>query len=492
MRRLFLRLLWFRQCGIYLKNPPSSPFLKGGKRGIWSHCLNHSLRLSIIPVLSFLTASRAVAELSGAKFLELNTSARASALGEAFVAQGGDLGAVSGNPAGIAFGTGNEVFFTYGRNIQDTNQQFLAGALGFGGTRIGASANIYATPKIEITDFSGESTGEYFQYKGTCYGFSLAQNFHSRLGLGMTLKAVRDEIFGSGKSAFAADFGSLISLGKWRLGASVENLGGEIDDGVRLPRTIRAGAGYTYSGFSLLTQFRRNLVEKQDSLDFGAEYGLGDKTFLRAGYRTEENSGGFSAGLGVKLGGLKIDYAWVPHESLGNSHRISTGYRFGSEDKKQKEAIVKPVEKPVEVPAVVSPAVVKSTEIINIAVAEFIGKNVSQADASIVADFLRTELVNTGLFNVMDRNNMDSVLAEQKFQSSGCTEQQCAVEMGKLLNVKQMFVGALSKLLDTYYITANVVDVETGKITASYDSNASSSLELRNACRTIVEKLIKK
>ncbi|MBU2574722.1 MAG: CsgG/HfaB family protein [Elusimicrobia bacterium] len=128
----------------------------------------------------------------------------------------------------------------------------------------------------------------------------------------------------------------------------------------------------------------------------------------------------------------------------------------------------------------------------NIAVAEFTGKNVSQADASIVADFLRTELVNTGSFNVMDRNNMDSVLAEQKFQSSGCTEQQCAVEMGKLLNVKQMFVGALSKLLDTYYITANVVDVETGKITASYDSNASSSLELRNACRTIVEKLIKK
>ncbi|MBU2573167.1 MAG: CsgG/HfaB family protein [Elusimicrobia bacterium] len=129
---------------------------------------------------------------------------------------------------------------------------------------------------------------------------------------------------------------------------------------------------------------------------------------------------------------------------------------------------------------------------INIAVAEFTGKNVSQADASIVADFLRTELVNTGLYKVMDRNNMDTVLAEQKFQSSGCTEQQCAVEMGKLLNVKKMLVGSLSKLLDTYYITVNVVDVETGEITASYDSNASSSLELRDACRKIVEKLSRK
>ena len=121
--------------------------------------------------------------------------------------------------------------------------------------------------------------------------------------------------------------------------------------------------------------------------------------------------------------------------------------------------------------------------------ADFTGKNVSQADASIVGDFLRTELVNTRLFLVMDRNNMDSVLAEQKFQNSGCTEQQCAVEMGKLLNVKQMLVGSLSKLLDTYYITVNVVDVGTGEIISSYDGDAANSKELKSACKTIVAKI---
>jgi len=128
----------------------------------------------------------------------------------------------------------------------------------------------------------------------------------------------------------------------------------------------------------------------------------------------------------------------------------------------------------------------------NIAVAEFLGKNVSQADASIATDFLRTELVSTGLFNVMDRNNMDTVLAEQKFQNSGCTEQECAVEMGKLLHIKQILVGSLSKLLDNYYITVNVVDVETGKISASYSSDPVSSKELRDACRKIVKNLSQK
>ena len=125
----------------------------------------------------------------------------------------------------------------------------------------------------------------------------------------------------------------------------------------------------------------------------------------------------------------------------------------------------------------------------NVAVAEFTGKNVSQADASIVTDFVRTELVKTGRFNVMDRNNMDTVLAEQKFQNSGCTEQECAIEMGKLLNVKQMLVGSLSKLVDTYYITLNVTDVETGKIVASYESEAYSSRELKEACGKLVKNI---
>ena len=61
--------------------------------------------------------------------------------------------------------------------------------------------------------------------------------------------------------------------------------------------------------------------------------------------------------------------------------------------------------------------------------------------------------------------------------------------MGKLLNVKQMLVGSLSKLLDTYYITVNVIDVETGKIMASYDGDAGNARELKDACQKIVKKI---
>ncbi|MBI4802151.1 MAG: hypothetical protein HY796_06470 [Elusimicrobia bacterium] len=180
-------------------------------------------------------------------------------------------------------------------------------------------------------------------------------------------------------------------------------------------------------------------------------------------------------------------YAHMQRLAPGNDY----AYYFEAKDSSGMAAAGMPAI-PVNGPVVVQAEVVSIPGGTNVAVADFIGKNVSQADASIVADFLRTELVNTGLFNVMDRNNMDTVLAEQKFQASGCTEQQCAVEMGKLLNVKQMLVGSLSKLLDSYYITVNMVDVETGKITASYGSDAVSSRELKDACKKIVEKLFRK
>ena len=81
---------------------------------------------------------------------------------------------------------------------------------------------------------------------------------------------------------------------------------------------------------------------------------------------------------------------------------------------------------------------------------------------------------------------------EQKFQNNGCTTRKCALEMGKLLNVKKIIVGSFSKLLGTYYIVANVVDVETSKISASYNESANSSRDLKKACKKIVDNLTAK
>ncbi|MFH0947725.1 MAG: CsgG/HfaB family protein [Elusimicrobiota bacterium] len=130
------------------------------------------------------------------------------------------------------------------------------------------------------------------------------------------------------------------------------------------------------------------------------------------------------------------------------------------------------------------------TEKLNIAVADFSGKNVSAADASIVADFLRTELVNIGTYDVIEKANMDKILAEAAFQQAGCTTSECAVQIGKILNVQKMIVGSLSKLEGIYYITVSIVNVETGKIDASQTAQCESSKELMSASQSLANQLV--
>ena len=100
----------------------------------------------------------------------------------------------------------------------------------------------------------------------------------------------------------------------------------------------------------------------------------------------------------------------------------------------------------------------------SIAVIDFAGNNVPSADAKALTDRLRLELFLTGKFVVLEREKMDAILKEQKFQLTGCTSDACAVEVGQLLVVEQMVAGSVSKVGQTYSVTARLIDVEKGNL----------------------------
>jgi len=103
----------------------------------------------------------------------------------------------------------------------------------------------------------------------------------------------------------------------------------------------------------------------------------------------------------------------------------------------------------------------------NIAVVDFDAQNVPLTEASVVSDFIRTNLVRIGKFRVVERKRMELILAEQGFQQTGCTTSECAVQIGKILNVEKIIVGKLVKSFSLYYIMADMIDVETGEIVLS-------------------------
>lgn len=125
----------------------------------------------------------------------------------------------------------------------------------------------------------------------------------------------------------------------------------------------------------------------------------------------------------------------------------------------------------------------------NLAIANFEGKNMSSADAAIVSDFLRTDLVKTNVFNVVDRGNMEKILAEAAFQQTGCTTSECAVQIGKILNVQKVISGTLSKLVGIYYINISITDVETGKIIYADKAECESPRDLSIAITNMAIKM---
>lgn len=141
---------------------------------------------------------------------------------------------------------------------------------------------------------------------------------------------------------------------------------------------------------------------------------------------------------------------------------------------------------------IVEKPVTPSGKKILVAVAEFEAKNVSAMDAVMISDFFRTELFKTGCFRVVERKNMEMILVEQRFQLAGCTDQICAVKIGRLLNVEKVIIGSFGKLLDTYYVNFNLVDVETGEIIYADKIRAYSSEEVEKGIEVLANKLAKK
>lgn len=128
-------------------------------------------------------------------------------------------------------------------------------------------------------------------------------------------------------------------------------------------------------------------------------------------------------------------------------------------------------------------------EPMRLAIMDLQAQGVSAQTAATVSDILRTELVNTGLFTIIERKEMGNILKEQSFQLSGCSDTECAVQIGKLLSARKIMVGTVSKLGNAYIINARIVDVEKGVADFAENTKVSSESDLDTGCATFAMKL---
>ena len=98
-----------------------------------------------------------------------------------------------------------------------------------------------------------------------------------------------------------------------------------------------------------------------------------------------------------------------------------------------------------------------------IAVLPFNAINTSESDAQIITELFETALVKSDIYQVLEQNRMQEIMKAQKQSLSGCTDESCAIEVGKLLAADRVIMGSFSALGEQYILTAKIIDVERGR-----------------------------
>ncbi len=279
---------------------------------------------------------------TGAEFLRIYPDARIVGMGETFAAMGSVANAAFTNPAALANTEQkniNATHIVWFSEVQDETiyyQQPLSGNWG-----IGAGLTYLHMEKIAARDASGFLTGVSCEASDTALSLGIGKKLAETFLVGTNIKVIQSKLADKKAQSYAVDAGILWKdiMGKLAAGAVVQNMGTKIkfdQESDPLPLAVRAGILYSpleKRNFLLAGDAESYLKDGKINIHTGLEYWLTSYFALRAGYKTNtiadlDTISGLSAGIGINIGSVGLDYAFVPYGILGDTHRISLGFKF--------------------------------------------------------------------------------------------------------------------------------------------------------------------
>ena len=107
----------------------------------------------------------------------------------------------------------------------------------------------------------------------------------------------------------------------------------------------------------------------------------------------------------------------------------------------------------------------KESKIKKIAVIEFADLNGNVNNLGVfIAEELITRIFMTNKFEVVERNLLNKVLAEQKLGTTGFVDEESAISIGQILGVEAIVTGSITDLVNNIKLNARLISTETGSI----------------------------
>jgi tetratricopeptide (TPR) repeat protein len=280
---------------------------------------------------------------SGGLWLNVQSDPRAVAMAGAGNAVATELPSLESNPAGLSALQGLQANLAHNFWVLDLSQEHLAAGLPLG-PGMGSALSLDYMDLGSVDSYGIGTNGQPVSL-GTLHPYAfdlslgLGKDVGQGLSLGASLKLLGEHLDSSSGYAGALDLGCqwLTPLQGLDLGLSMRNLGTQLE-GASLPLNVDGGFSYAIpmgmpkAALALMADLSTGLVDNQGPVfSLGEEFSPTRLLALRAGYQfgNTQLPSGFTAGLGLRQGWFRLDYAYDARGSLGGAQQLALTLDLG-------------------------------------------------------------------------------------------------------------------------------------------------------------------
>lgn len=490
--------------------------------------------LTFVAFMAFLAAPEMGEGAGGwpGYFLYQGAGARGMALGRTYVALGDDASSVFWNPAALSRLDQHELTFLHSVLFEDTRYDFLGYVFADQAIRpwtFGAgAAQLYSGGFIK-RDSNNVVTGSFEDSQfAVFFSAGMTPVEFLPLAVGTSFRMLYKRLDTLTASGWGVDVSGYLNLMDFLgIGVNMQNLVAtplQRGQGTEQPPVVLlAGAtARLWENFLLASCSVEKIGADPFTIHAGAEYVLMSEIRVRAGW----DQGYPTGGLGLRMGQWALDYAIMSHPDLGLSHRAGASLKFGSSRKKTEmldrgrtdqvallgREAVKFVEQKRWREAVkvlhevlkLDPHDVEAEKKIKVIKRELNGSHPRLAVVDIQWDLRKTaaaakvveqlpkSFTDVKVLTFVEESLVEAALKQKGVEKGSCGTLECAVEIGKYLNVEWAMTVYVGRTSDgSTLITARAVSVQAEAIMVSQSTTLGRDQDPTGAVRDLVSEFVR-
>jgi hypothetical protein len=270
--------------------------------------------------------------------LKIGIGSRECGMGDAGTAGANGPQSMYWNPALTGWQDRFSASVSYADWFLDMSKSALFVLRPTGVMNVGLGATVFNAGTVEFRDDhpSDLPIGTFTPFDYSVY-LNLSRALPGHVALGASGKFYYQKILDHSAHGWGADLGLAYEPVKnLKLAGAVMDVGSSMQfkfADYALPSRAVVGASYAlplgWTQVSVAADGGYGFFDRQFALNTGAEVMLGRAVALRGGYKILDQTAGLTLGIGFRVKGIRIDYAFCSNDlSLGATHRFSVGFGY--------------------------------------------------------------------------------------------------------------------------------------------------------------------